>query len=250
MKSTFFVGMFAVLVSGVATADINANAGAVSGSQSNSASRSSSNLSNAGNSSASSYGQGGNSQQQQGQGVYFQTNTAPNTGNTTSYVEAPDLGDSVPAFVTPGLTAGSNPCALSVSAGGAGAGFGFGLGWVYQDHECTVRENLRIVGGMLRKDGNQDAQLVLKNYICQSPTGWDAMEMAASEGSNPQLRCVNQRPGFGSYVKMRNSGEATSAGAAPRATSVSTTSAPSGLYSSCNFAPGSAAQNYCLSRQR
>ncbi len=192
----------------------------------------------------------------QGQALESDITYAP---SSTSY--GSDLGDMVPSFVSPGLTAGSNPCALSVSASGVGAGFGFGVGWVYQDHECSVRENLRIVGGMLRKDGDASAQLVLKNYICQSQHGWNAMELAAMEGGNGNLRCRNERPGIGSYVKLRGS-EGSAAGerqttrvsSNPRPVKAATSlsKAPSGYKQAVNKCVNAPAGEYsnCMARAK
>jgi hypothetical protein len=151
---------------------------------------------------------GGNQRQGQGQGQgQDQGQTQGINYAPSSYVEGVDLSKTVPAFVLPGLTAGSNPCALSVTAGGSGAGFGFGVGWVYQDQDCGVRENMRIVGGMLRANNNPNGQLVMKNIMCQSSSMWKAMELSSIEGGAKNLRCINEQPGIGSYVKLRNNGE-------------------------------------------
>ncbi len=116
------------------------------------------------------------------------------TQSESVYSEASDMGDMVPNVFAPSLTAGSNLCAMSLSAGGSGGGFGITLGGTYESNECNVREGLRVMGAMLRKDGNVQSASILKSISCQSVLYWDSLELAAIETGNTDLACKNERP--------------------------------------------------------
>ncbi len=116
------------------------------------------------------------------------------TISESATTEGSDMNDMVPNVFAPSLTAGSNLCAMSLSAGGSGGGFGLTLGGTYESNDCNVRENLRVMGALLRKDGNTQAASILKNISCQGVILWDAMELAAMETGNADLACKNERP--------------------------------------------------------
>lgn len=116
------------------------------------------------------------------------------TISESATTEGSDMNDMVPNVFAPSLTAGSNLCAMSLSAGGSGGGFGITLGGTYESKECNVRENLRVMGALLRKDGNQQAASILKSISCQSTLYWDSLELAAIETGNADLACKNERP--------------------------------------------------------
>jgi hypothetical protein len=62
------------------------------------------------------------------------------------------------------------------------------------------------VGSMVRAQNNPQGALVMKNLMCQSQQMWKAMELAGIEGGNRALECINNEPGIGSYVKLREQG--------------------------------------------
>lgn len=113
---------------------------------------------------------------------------------STTYADESPLSDMVPNVFAPSLTAGSNLCAMSLSAGGSASGWGITLGGTYESSECNVRDSLRVMGAMLRTDGNPQAASILKSISCQSVIYWDSLELAAIETGNADLACKNERP--------------------------------------------------------
>lgn len=135
-----------------------------------------------------------------GNSLQGQSMTFSPTYNTNS--KAADLGDVVPNMYAPPISAGSNPCAIGVSASAAWSGFGFSGGAVYVDDECTSREWVRLLGEKLGK--TQGSAMIMKAAMCQSSKMWDALEVAAMELDDSSYACKNQRPGVvGRYVSLR-----------------------------------------------
>lgn len=128
-------------------------------------------------------------------GSASQTSTYIDQSGNVSQVDAAKMERLVAPVFAPALSSGTNPCAISISGGITIPGIGgIAGGGVYNDKDCNVRENLRIVGAMVRKDDNPTGAILIKNIACQSAQLWDAIEMTAIESGDTDMACRNERP--------------------------------------------------------
>lgn len=102
----------------------------------------------------------------------------------TTHSRGSDLGDHVPNLWVPGPGGGgANPCVVTIGAGGVGSGFGLGFSRAYNDHECQIREAMRMMGGQINPKA-PEAQRVMKNVACQSDIYQEAFRRSGSRCAN------------------------------------------------------------------
>lgn len=106
----------------------------------------------------------------------------------TTHSRGSDLGDHVPNLWVPGPGGGgANPCVVTIGAGGVGSGFGLGFSRAYNDHECQIREAMRMMGGQINPKA-PEAQRVMKNVACQSDIYQEAFRRSGSRCANDPVR--------------------------------------------------------------